>query len=121
MLPCSSSSLYCVYVISLACSARAPDSWMSTSGISRMRIQKESVLEKRPQLNSFLFFGGMETGITADSLCTECDGNLRRDPTHTPQGTRLVHRTQGTASDIEAPTSGACEAGRKSRGIADSV
>ena len=24
-----------------------------------MRIQKESVFEKRPQLNSFLFFGGI--------------------------------------------------------------
>src|ERR1043165_425209 len=86
-----------------------------------MRIQKERVFENRPQLNSFLFFGGIETGITADSLCTECGGSFQRDPSHTPQGTRSVHRTPGIAWQTEVPTPRVCAARHKSPGIADSV
>src|SRR5512146_680385 len=94
MLSCSNSSRYCVYEICFDASALLPDSWIRTTGIRMMRIQKERVLENRPQLNSFLFFGGIGRGITASSLCTECAGNSPRDPTHTPPGTHLVHRSR---------------------------
>jgi hypothetical protein len=63
MLFFASSSRYRVYVICGACSARALESWISATGTSRMSIQNESVLEKRPQLKSFLFFGGIGPGI----------------------------------------------------------
>src|SRR5512146_2949782 len=91
MLSCSSSSRYCVYEICFDASALLPDSWIKTTGIRMMRIQKERFLENRPQLKSFLFVGGSGRGITASSLYTECAGNFPRDPTHTPRGTHWVH------------------------------
>src|SRR6185437_6470188 len=63
MLPCCSSSRYCVYVIVFADSDFCPDSWISTTGMRMMRIQKDTVLENRPQLNSFFGFGELVTGI----------------------------------------------------------
>ena len=55
--------------MSVVCSAVGPASRMSTTGINRMKTQKESVFEKRPQLKPLLllfllpFFGDIGTGI----------------------------------------------------------
>src|SRR6185312_3329300 len=92
MLFWSSWVWYSVYVICFVESAFPPESWMRTIGMSRMRIQNARVFMKRPHVNSRLFFGGIGTGITASSLCTECAENFRRDLTHTPPGTRWVHQ-----------------------------
>src|SRR5436190_14412431 len=93
MLSCANSSRYCVYVTCFDASALLPDSCIRTTGIRMMRIQNDRVFENRPQLNSFLFFGGM-TGITASSLYTEGAGSSLRGPIHTPRGTHLVHRSR---------------------------
>ena len=66
--PRSSCWRYWSKRISGADSARAPDSWISATGIRRMRIQNESVLDRRPQLVGPLLFlsffvGGIGTGI----------------------------------------------------------
>src|SRR6476646_6085378 len=95
---------------------------MSATGMSRMRSQNESVFDRRPQFTSFLGdFGGVGTGITASSLCTEGDGNFPRDPTRIRPGTRSARQTQQSELGTGAQPLRACVATRKSPENAVSV
>src|SRR5215213_4742157 len=97
------------------CSLRAPENWITATGIRITRIQKESPFEKRPQLNGF--FG--EVGgigpfrVTASWRCMAGVENSQRDPTHTRRGTRAGRRTRGTSADTSGASKCACPGVRK--------
>src|SRR6266550_2583440 len=102
-------------MLSRSSSERAPDNWIRATGMSRIRSQNESVFERRPQFTSFFGdLGGIGTGITASSRCTEGDGSSPRDPTRIRPGTRSARQNQQSVSGTGAPLLHACVARRKS-------